>query len=205
MNDFFVQHLLTNPPSSEKGKVDVAVARASQDEKPKEIAKPSPEVVNLDMEDVNLDKSEIRGVIERYQVDVRSFQRTLPPASSPKRDEQVRDFANKWLGQLAKLDFYALSQDGQVDYILFKNYLKHDLESIDLRIKDRLEAAPFVTFGDKILDLDEARRELKPQVWSKVAATLTDLTKEIAEARKGQEGRREPGPGERRRPPRHAP
>ncbi len=187
MNDFFVRHLLTNPPSA--AKVDASVARTGRDEKPKEIARPADEVVALDLEDVNLDKSEIRGVIERYTVDLRSFQRTLPPASSPKRDEQVRDFANKWLDQLAKLDFYALSQDGQVDYILFKNYLKHDLESINLRIKDRTEAAPFVTFGQTILDLDEARRELKPQTWSKVAGTLTGLTKEIVEARKGLEGK----------------
>jgi dipeptidyl aminopeptidase/acylaminoacyl peptidase/uncharacterized protein (DUF885 family) len=199
LNDFFVRHLLTNPPSTEK--VDAAVARTAfidepkkdekpKDEKPKEMVKPpAVEVVKLDLEDVNLDKSEIRGVIERHSVDLRSFQRMLPPASSPARDEQVRDFANKWLAELARLDFYALSQDGQVDYILFKNYLKHDLESINLRIKDRTEAAPFVTFGQPILDLDEAKRDIKPQTWSKVATTLTDLTKEIGEARKALEAR----------------
>jgi dipeptidyl aminopeptidase/acylaminoacyl peptidase/uncharacterized membrane protein YgcG len=190
MNDFFVRHLLKAVE-----KVDPSVARTAladekpKDEKPKEMAKPPEEIVNLDLEDVNLDKSEMRGVIERYQVDLRSFQRTLPPASSPERDEQVRDFANKWLGQLAKLDFYALGLDGQVDYILFKNYLKHDLESIILRVKDRADAAPFVTFGKTILDLDQARRELKPQPWGKVAGTLTDLTKEIAEARKALEAK----------------
>jgi dipeptidyl aminopeptidase/acylaminoacyl peptidase len=190
MNDFFVRHLLKAVE-----KVDPSVARTAladekpKDEKPKEMAKPPEEIVNLDLEDVNLDKSEMRGVIERYQVDLRSFQRTLPPASSPERDERVRDFANKWLGQLAKLDFYALGLDGQVDYILFKNYLKHDLESIILRVKDRADAAPFVTFGKTILDLDQARRELKPQPWGKVAGTLTDLTKEIAEARKALEAK----------------
>ena len=97
----------------------------------------------FNLEDVNLDKSEIRGVIERYNTDLRSFQRTLPPASSPKRDEAWSAISpTSGSAQLAKLDFYALSQDGQVDYILFKNYLDHDIRSIDLRIKDRAEAAP---------------------------------------------------------------
>jgi dipeptidyl aminopeptidase/acylaminoacyl peptidase/uncharacterized protein (DUF885 family) len=187
MNDFFVRHLLGSEPPNHNA--DASVTRTSLDEKPKELAKAAPEVVTLSLDDVNLDKSEIRGVIERYQVDLRSFQRTLPPASSPRRDEQVRDFANRWLDQLAKLDFYALGQDGQVDYILFKNYLEHDLKSINLRIKDRAEAAPFVPFGQTILDLDESRREVKQQEWSKVAGTLTALTKEVAEARKKLEAR----------------
>jgi dipeptidyl aminopeptidase/acylaminoacyl peptidase/uncharacterized protein (DUF885 family) len=189
MNEFFVRHLLGVEPPNHNA--DASVTRTSFDDKPqdKEPTKPSPEVVKLDLDDVNLDKSEIRGVIERYSVDLRSFQRTLPPASSPKRDEQVRDFANNWLGQLAKLDFYALSPDGQVDYILFKNYLTHDLKSIELRIKDRAEASPFVPFGKTILDLDESRREIKPQEWPKVAGTLTSLTKEITEARKALEAK----------------
>jgi len=188
MNDFFVRHLLSPTPST--GKVDVALARtASQEEKPRDVTKAPVDAVPLDLEDLNLDKSEIRGVIGRYTIDLRSFQRTLPPASSSKRDEMVRDFASNWLAQLGKLDFYALSQDGQVDYLLFKNYLKHELESIHLRIKDRAEAAPFVPFGEVIMDLDQSRREQKPPAWSKVAGTLTSLTREIAEARKNLEAR----------------
>jgi dipeptidyl aminopeptidase/acylaminoacyl peptidase/uncharacterized protein (DUF885 family) len=186
MNDFFVRHLLGSEVPDHNA--DASITRTSLDDKDKdkEPAK-TPEAVAFQLDDVNLEKSEIRGAIERYQVDLRSLQRTLPPASSPKRDEAVRDFANLWLGQLAKLDFYALSQDGQIDFILFKNYLDHDLKSINLRIKDRAEAAPFVTFSKTILDLDESRRDLKPEEWPKVAGTLTALTKEIAEARKALE------------------
>ena len=184
MAEFFARHLLR---ATEK--VDTSIARASADDKPKEIAKPIAGPVDLDLEDVNLDKSEIRGVIERYQVDLRSFQRTLPPNGSPARDEQIRDFENRWLDQLAKLDFDALTRDGRVDYVLFKNYLKHDLGSIDLRIKDRSEAAPFVAFGRPILELDEARRSLKTPPWEQVAGTMTGLAKAIGEARKAIEAK----------------
>ena len=185
MVEFFVRHLL--PAKLEKG--DASVARvALSDEKPKELGRPSG-VIALDLEDVNLDKSELRGVIERHGVDLRSFQRTLPPAGSAGRDERLRDFESGWLGRLDGLDFDALGRDGQVDFLLFKNLLKHDLEAINLRIKDRAEAEPFVTFGKPILDLDEARRELKPQQWGKVAGTLTDLAREIGEARKAIEAK----------------
>ncbi len=105
------------------------------------------------------------------------------------RDEKVRDFTNQWLGQLGKLSFDSLSQDGQVDYILFKNYLEHDLKQLELRMKERAEAAPLVPFGKTILELDEARRELKPMEWPKVAASLSSLTREIADARKALESR----------------
>ena len=216
MNDFFARHLLRAVE-----KVDASVARTALDEKPKgekpkEVAKPAEGIVNLDLDDVNLDKSEMRGVIERYNVDLRSFQRTLPPASSPSRDEQVRDFAGKWLEQLAKLDFYALGQDGQIDYILFKNSLKHDLESIGLRIKDRAEAAPFVPFGRSILDLDESRARAEAPA---VGEGRRHLDRPGEGDRRGpqgprgeasiraarQESRREPGPGERRGAPRDPP
>jgi dipeptidyl aminopeptidase/acylaminoacyl peptidase/uncharacterized protein (DUF885 family) len=187
MNDFFVRHLLGAEPSNRN--VDGSVSRAAADgaPKPKEPPSTGRDVVALDLEDVNADRSEIRGVIERHGVDQRSFQRTLPPAISPRRDEQARDFTARWLGQLSKLDFYALSPDGQVDYILFKNYLEHDLKQLDLRIKERAEAAPLVPFGKTILELDESRRELKPMEWSKVAGTLTALTVEIVAARKAIE------------------
>ena len=70
-----------NPPSSEK--VDAAVARTAfqddkpKDDKPKEMAKPSrSRSSTLDLEDVNLDKSEIRGVDRAIRWSTcRSFQR----------------------------------------------------------------------------------------------------------------------------------
>ena len=60
----------------------------------------------------------------------------------------------QWLHRLEKLDFDRLTQDGKVDYLLFKNYLTHQLRQLDLRSKERDLAAPLVPFAQKILDLD---------------------------------------------------
>ena len=117
------------------------------------------------------DGSELRGMIERYSVDRLSLQSSSPPSASPVRDERARDFTTQWLEKLTKLDFDRLTQDGQVDYLLFKNYLLHQLRQLDLRSKEVTLAAPLVPFSQKIIDLDLARRELKSTEWSKVAAS----------------------------------
>ena len=90
---------------------------------------------------------------------------------------------------LEKLDFDRLTQDGKVDYLLFKNYLSHQLRQLDLRSKEVTLAAPLVPFARKIVDLELARREVKSMEWSKVAASLDGLTKEISEARRAARAR----------------
>ena len=143
----------------------------------------------LDLGDLNSDRSEIRGAIERYPVDRASFLRTLPSAASPDRDSRTRDHATWWLDRLERLDFSPLGLDAKVDYLLFKNYLRHEIRTTDLRIKERSEAAPLVPFGSTILELDEARHDLKTMDWSKVAGMLTRLTNEVIDARKALEAK----------------
>jgi uncharacterized protein (DUF885 family) len=142
---------------------------------------------SLDLGDLANDGSELRGVIERYSVDRTSLLSSSAPSGSPARDKWVRDFIARWLESLEKLDFDRLTQDGKVDYLLFKNYLSHQLRQLDLRSNEVSLAAPLVPFTQKILDLDMARREVKSMEWSKVAASLDSLTKEIGEARRALE------------------
>jgi dipeptidyl aminopeptidase/acylaminoacyl peptidase len=195
LRDFFVRHLQGGGPSepaSPPTHNDV-IARAGANGH----AAPSPTAnqhdsssTGLDLVDLSGDKSELRGAIERYVTDRGSFQRSLPPAASPERDERVRSFTKHWLDGLGSLEFDRLSQDGKVDYLLLKNHLAHELRRLDIRGREQVAAASLVTFGQPILDLDRARRELKPMDWPKVAGTLTGLTKTISEARQALE--REP-------------
>ncbi len=111
---------------------------------------------------------------------------------SPHRDERIHDFTAQWLDQLGSVDFDRLGQDGKVDYLLLKNHLAHELRQIEIRTRERNEWEPMVPFARPILDLDEARRALKPMAWSTVAGDLTRLAKEIATARRALE---QTGPG----------
>jgi dipeptidyl aminopeptidase/acylaminoacyl peptidase/uncharacterized protein (DUF885 family) len=194
LQDFFVRNLLGTelPNRNAEAPRDTSVARTSNlTEPPAALRAPLPrpqESSGLDLADLN-DRSELRGAIERFVIDRGNTQRSAPPAASPLRDLRLREFNTRWLDKLFTIDFDHLSRDAQVDYLLFRNHLEHELRQIDLRTKDREDAAPLVPFGRTILELEDARRELQAMEWPKVADDLSRLIKEIAEARKKLESR----------------
>src|SRR5215813_122537 len=81
----------------------------------------------IPLDDLNTPESEMRGVIERYIVDRGSLTRSYPIALSPARQARFRQFYTDWLAAIQKLNFDAMSQEGKVDYILFKNHLDYEL------------------------------------------------------------------------------
>src|SRR5262249_45136065 len=142
--------------------------------------------LTLDMADLNNDRSELRGVILRFSADRNTQQGTLPQGSR-ERDHRSREFNARWLDQLARLDFYQLSQDGKVDYLLLKNYLGHQQRQLDVRARERKEGEALVPFSRTIADLEAARRELRPMDWSQVADNVNRMAKSIDEARRSLE------------------
>jgi hypothetical protein len=80
-----------------------------------------------------------------------------------------------------------MSQDGKIDYILFKNHLEYELRQLDIQSRQLGEIEPLVPFADKIIDLEEARRRMEPIDSAKLAATLNDLRKQVDEKRKAIE------------------
>src|SRR5205823_3785116 len=76
----------------------------------------------------------------------------------------------------------------QVDYVLFKNYLDHELKE-QARSPARLaEMADLMPFARTISDLEDARRKLETIDSAKTAVLLTDLAKQIAVTQKSFEG-----------------
>jgi uncharacterized protein (DUF885 family) len=131
--------------------------------------------------------SEMRAAIERYTVDRGSLQRSYPVATSPTRRERFRKLYNDWLTSLLKLDFDSMSQDGKIDYILFKNHLEYELRQLEIQAKQLEEIQPLVPFARTIIDFEEARRRMEPIDSAKAAATLTDLKKQVDERRRAVE------------------
>src|SRR4029078_11872479 len=131
--------------------------------------------------------SEMRAAIERYTVDRGSLQRSYPVATSPARRERFRKLYNEWLAALLKMDFDSMSEDGKIDYILFKNHLDYELRQLDIQGKQLDEIQPLVPFAKTIIDLEETRRRMEPIDSAKIAATLTDLKKQVDERRRAIE------------------
>ncbi|HSB08441.1 MAG TPA: DUF885 family protein [Blastocatellia bacterium] len=124
-------------------------------------------------------QSEMRGVIERYTADRGSLARFYSVEASPTRRARMRQFYTDWLASLARLNFDAMSQDGRIDYILFKNHLEHELRLLDIQEKAQAEIAALTPFAATITDLEDARRRMTGIDSPKTAALLTKMSKQI--------------------------
>src|SRR5262247_106222 len=151
-------------------------------QKPPEAASDAP-----DLKDLDSSPSELRSLIERYVADRGSLSRSYPVEISPARQARFKQFYSDWLATLAKLNFDSLSQDGKVDYLLFKGRLNHELQQEELQSKALAEVAPLAPFAQTITDLAEARRRMEKIDPAKIAATLNDLNKQIEATRRAVE------------------
>jgi uncharacterized protein (DUF885 family) len=126
----------------------------------------------------------LRGAIERYRADDRSLSRSDSTPMSPLRSKRRDEFYEAWLKSLEHVDFGALPHSGQVDYVLLRNHLERErarLAHADMRDE---EMRPLLPFAAIISELDTARRQMKPIDSPRTAERLTELAKQVDEARK---------------------
>lgn len=123
--------------------------------------------------------SELRGLIERYAADRGSLFRFFGVEASASRQARMKQFYGEWLATLTKVNFDSMSQDGRVDYILFKNHLDHELRQLDIQKQAFTEIAPLAPFARTIAELEDARRSMQAVDSPKTAALLTRMAKEI--------------------------
>ena len=123
--------------------------------------------------------SELAPVVERFTSDRTSLVRRYDAAGSPAQRARLREHYQGWRDQLRRLDFDKLSHEGQVDFILLDNYLKHGLDTLARRDKQRTETAVLLPFADRLLGLQDARRELRDVDAPASARVLSDVTRQI--------------------------
>src|SRR5215210_7015819 len=116
--------------------------------------------------------SETRSAIERYTADRGSLTRSYPVAVSKARRERFKKLYSDWLASLQTLDFDSMSEDGKIDYILFKNHLEYELRQLDIQSRQINEIEPLLPFAAKIIELEEARRRMETINSAQIAATL---------------------------------
>jgi len=142
--------------------------------------------------DLDASPSEMRAMIERYSVDRFSLGRFFAVETSPARQARLKQFYTDWLAALRPLNFDVMSQEGKIDYLLFKNHLDHELRQLDLRAKALAETQTLIPFSQTITDLEDARRRMENVDSPKIAALLTALSKQIEAQRKSVEASLKP-------------
>src|SRR4051794_33928139 len=90
--------------------------------------------VSLFGADLDSSRSEMRAMIERYAVDQASLVRSCPLEVSANRRDRMFRFYRDLLGEMPKLNFEAMSQDGRIDYLLFRNQLQHEIHRLEVQV-----------------------------------------------------------------------
>jgi uncharacterized protein (DUF885 family) len=141
----------------------------------------------IDAGELNARQSEMRSLIERFEVDRGSLDRSFTVSISPARNTRMKQLVAEWLGTLKNLDFEKMSHDGKIDYVLFKNYLEHELRRLDLQAASLTEIEPLLPFAGTIISLEESRRRMEPLDPEKTAILLNAMGKQIDSSRKAME------------------
>lgn len=128
--------------------------------------------------------SRLRGVIEKFGEDVGILNRFYSARESANRAARFRQLYNDELALLERQDFNKLNHDEQVDYLLFHNYLRHELTEMERGQKQLEEMSALIPFAKTISDLEDLRRKLEAIDSAKTAALLNDLGKQILQTQK---------------------
>ena len=135
----------------------------------------------------NESPSRLRGAIENFQQDYGSLNRFYSAPTSPRRAARLRELYADRLAFLDRQNYDALNQNEQIDFVLFQNYLRHEIKELERGNRQLEEMAALIPFARTISDLEDTRRRLETIDPAKTAALLNDLAKQISAAQKSIE------------------
>ncbi len=99
---------------------------------------------------------------------------------SPARIARLKRFDTNWQAALARLDTAKLTTTARTDLDGLKSTVASNLARLDAEALTMAQAMTVVPFAPKIVQLVEARIRVEDMNAQNAAATITDVTKEIA-------------------------
>jgi hypothetical protein len=127
--------------------------------------------------------SELRPVIERYDVELRNLNRVFPMAGSPTRHGRLEKFYVEQLRLLEGINFDTISQAGKVDYLLLRERLQREQRQVASDAQREEELAVLIPFQQTIIGLEEARRRMETIDPQKTAITMNKLAADLTAAK----------------------
>lgn len=123
--------------------------------------------------------SELANLVSRLASDYTAINRRYDAPNSPDQRTRLNEFFAGWDARLRQIDFDKLSQDGKVDYVLLRNYIGHQRDLLNRSEKQRGETQPLLPFADRLLALQDLRRNLVTVDPRGAATTLAEVTRQV--------------------------
>ena len=133
---------------------------------------------------LNRPSSELRTVVERYQMDSRDLNRRWPVEYAPARVAAFRGFLAAWQDRLKEVDFDKLSQEGRIDYLLLKNEVGHELSLLGRDEARFEEMRALLPFAPAVMELHERQRRMESMVSDSTARILARAAEQATAATK---------------------
>ena len=132
---------------------------------------------------VEMEASDLAGVVSRYSADREALLRRWDVAYSFDRRQRLNAFYEGWLRQLDAMDAEELGLEGRIDYVLLRSELLYQLQLLEREGRLAAELVSLVPFISTIAALQEARRDLAPVDPREAAVALQDLAEEVERLR----------------------
>lgn len=123
--------------------------------------------------------TELVSLIQTYQADRGALSRLYTNRLSSEYFVRMQAFNQDYLKSLNSKDYDALSEDGKIDYVLFRNYLEQQLAELDLDKRAFEEIKSVVAFGAPLEEFVVARRRAKQPKSQELAASWNAVTQAV--------------------------
>ena len=124
--------------------------------------------------------TELVNLITTYQADRGALSRLYTNRLSAEYFARMESFNQDYLKTLRTQNYDVLSEDGKIDYVLFRNFLEKQLAELDLEKRDFMAIQSVVAFGKPLEDFVVARRRAKQPEAQALAASWDAVAKAVA-------------------------
>ena len=123
--------------------------------------------------------TELVSMIQTYQADRGALSRLYTNRLSAEYFSRMESFNQDYLKSLQAQNYEALSEDGKIDYVLFRNYLEKELATLDLDKRAFSEVEAVLAFGKPLEEFVVARRRAKQPNSQELAAQWNEVSNAV--------------------------
>jgi uncharacterized protein (DUF885 family) len=123
--------------------------------------------------------TELVQLINTYQADLGALRRLYSNPLSAEYFERMQNFNQDYMKSLQAYNYDSFSEDGKIDYVLFRNFLEKELAELDLDRRAFREISSVLAFGAPLEEFVTGRRRAVRPKAQDLAATWNQVALQV--------------------------